>query len=489
MREEFMNGQTEKLPLREKVGYGFGDLASVLFWQCIVGNLMLFYTDVYKIAADPKKAAAVAGLMIGLATIFDGIIDPVIGMIADRTETRWGKFRPYLIWMSVPLMVSAILTFMVPGLGPIGKLVYAYLTLFLFRACYAAINIPYSSLLGVLSPDSKERTSASSFKFAFAYTAGFIVTLTSLILAKHLGNGKDSTDPKGWTYTILLYGCVAVVFFTLTFLLTRERVKPQKGQKTTVGKDLLDLVTNVPWIILLLATLSMILFVSTRMGVTNYYFKYYITENGTVSVPLNLLFWKFNLGFEEIVSAFGAIGQLCAILGTLLVPVLVHLMGKKNAFFTIFGIAIISTAAFYFLKPGNMFMIFALQIIGSLTGGPLSPVIWAMYADTADYSEWKRGRRATGLVFSASAMSQKVGWALGATLTGILLSSYSFVPNQIQSPEANKGIVMLMSTIPAAFGILSVVLIFFYILDDNKMKQIKADLEERRKASGETAAV
>ena len=213
-----MSSEIQKLPLREKVGYGFGDLASVLFWQCIVGNLMLFYTDVFKISADPTKAAAVAGLMIGLATIFDGIIDPVIGMVADRTETRWGKFRPYLIWMSVPLMVSATLTFMVPGLGPMGKLVYAYVTLFLFRACYAAINIPYSSLLGVLSPDSKERTSASSFKFAFAYTAGFIVTLTSLILAKHLGNGKDSTDPKGWTYTILLYGCVAVVFLLHIFL-------------------------------------------------------------------------------------------------------------------------------------------------------------------------------------------------------------------------------------------------------------------------------
>ena len=167
-----MSSEIQKLPLREKVGYGFGDLASVLFWQCIVGNLMLFYTDVFKISADPTKAAAVAGLMIGLATIFDGIIDPVIGMVADRTETRWGKFRPYLIWMSVPLMVSATLTFMVPGLGPMGKLVYAYVTLFLFRACYAAINIPYSSLLGVLSPDSKERTSASSFKFAFAYKIG-----------------------------------------------------------------------------------------------------------------------------------------------------------------------------------------------------------------------------------------------------------------------------------------------------------------------------
>jgi GPH family glycoside/pentoside/hexuronide:cation symporter len=260
-------------------------------------------------------------------------------------------------------------------------------------------------------------------------------------------------------------------------------VKPQKGQRTSVGKDLLDLITNVPWIILLLATLSMILFVSTRMGVTNYYFKYYITENASIAIPINLLFWKFSLGFEEIVSAFGAIGQLCAIAGALLIPFLVNMIGKKNAFFTIFGIAIISTGAFFFLKPGNMLLIFVLQIIGSLTGGPLSPVIWAMYADTADYSEWKRGRRATGLVFSASAMSQKIGWALGATFTGVLLSTYNFIPNQIQSPEANKMIVMLMSIIPAVFGVLSVVLVFFYVLDDNKMKKIKTDLEERRKAT------
>jgi GPH family glycoside/pentoside/hexuronide:cation symporter len=481
-----MSEAIQKLPLREKIGYGFGDFASVLFWQSITMNMMFFYTDVFKIA-ETTKAAVVAGTMIMTSRLFDAVIDPIIGMTADRTETRWGKFRPYLLWMSLPLAISAVLTFSTPDLGPSGKIVYAYLTLFLFMACYAGINIPYSSLLGVLTPDPTQRTSASSFKFTFAYISGMTVSATSLLLAKHFGNGVDTKDPGGWTKTIMLYGIVAIVFFALTFLLTKERVRPPKSQKTSVKRDLADLVTNVPWIVLLFATISMIMFVASRIGVTNYYFKYYITNYSEVThntINYSFLSWNFTWGFEEVATVFNTLGQGCAILGALLVPLLTARIGKKNSFLLLFAIAIVSTAVFYFLTPQDLTLIFLFQITGSLSGGPLSPVIWAMYADTADFSEWKRGRRATGLVFSASATCQKVGWAIGALFTGALLSSYGFIADKAQSLEVSHLLTMLMSIIPSAFGLISVILILFYKLDEKTMKQIQTDLEERRKAGG-----
>jgi GPH family glycoside/pentoside/hexuronide:cation symporter len=482
-----MNAVIQKLSFKEKVGYGFGDFASVLFWQSITMNMMFFYTDVFKIA-ETTKAAVVAGTMIMVSRLFDAVIDPIIGMTADRTETRWGKFRPYLIWMALPLAISAVLTFTTPNFDPAGKLIYAYVTLFIFMACYAGINIPYSSLLGVLTPDATERTSASSFKFTFAYISGMTVSATSLLLAKYFGNGIDTRDPGGWQKTIMLYGAVAIIFFVLTFLFTKERVRPQKSQKTSVKRDLTDLVTNGPWLILLFATVSMIMFVASRIGVTNYYFKYYITNYSDVThntINYNFLWWSFSWGFEEVATVFNTLGQGCAILGALLVPFLSAKIGKKYAFLGLFVVAGISTAAFYFLTPQHLTLIFLLQIIGSLSGGPLSVVIWAMYADTADYSEWKRGRRATGLVFSASATCQKVGWAIGALFTGALLSGYGFIADKPQSPEVNHLLITLMSIIPAAFGLLSIILILFYKLDEKTMTKIELELIERRKASGD----
>ena len=486
-----MGNDSYKLSLREKIGYGFGDFASVLFWQSITMNMMFFYTDVFRIA-ETTQAAVVAGSMIMVSRLFDAVVDPVIGMVADRTETRWGKFRPYLLWMALPLAFSAVLAFTTPDFGPTGKIVYAYGTLILFMACYAGINIPYSSLLGVLTPNPTDRTSASSFKFAFAYISGMTVSATSLLMAKHLGNGVDTRDPGGWQKTILVYGIVAVVFFVLTFLFTKERVKPQKTQRTTVKKDLLDLVTNGPWLILLFSTLSLVMFVASRIGVTNYYFKYYITgfsESVHQTLTYDFLWWSFTWGFEEVATVFNTLGQTSAILGALLVPLLSARIGKKNAFLALFLVAGLSTAAFYFLTAQDLTLIFLLQILGSLTGGPLSVVIWAMYADAADYSEWKRGRRATGLVFSASAMSQKIGWAVGALFTGALLSGYGFIPDKAQSPEVQNLLIQLMSIIPFAFGILSIVLILFYKLDEETMKKVETDLEQRRKESGEEGAM
>jgi GPH family glycoside/pentoside/hexuronide:cation symporter len=470
-----MSLQNQKLSFKEKISYGFGDLASVLYWQTFMLYFTFFYTDVFLIAASA------AATMFLISRIWDGVNDPLMGMIADRTKTRWGKFRPYLLWMCVPFAVVGVLTFTVPDFGPTGKLVWAYGTFIAIMMLYTAINIPYTALLGVISADSIERTTVSSVKFLFAFSAGIIVSATLLPMVKILGAGND---PRGWQLSFVIYGIAAVIFFLIAFKGTRERVQPPKNQQSSIKKDLYELVTNKPWLILLATTITFILFVAVRSSVTVHYFKYVI---GTQQ--LSLPFLKTNTyGFEELTSAFNTVGQISAFIGVLLVSWFAKVVGKKRAFIILFIVAIISTAAFYFLSAAQLGLIFLFQITGSMTGGPLSVLLWAMYADTADYGEWKRGRRATGLIFSASTMSQKFGWAFGAFVALTLMSQVGFIPNQAQSAESQQGLLLLFSVIPAFVGIIALGIMLFYKLDEKKMKEIEAELLERRKASGELAA-
>ncbi len=461
-----------KLKLKEKISYGFGDLASVLYWQTFMLYFTFFYTDVFLIPAS------VAATMFLVSRIWDGVNDPVMGMIADRTKTRWGKFRPYLLWLCVPFAIVGVLTFTVPNFGMTGKMIWAYATFIVIMMLYTGINIPYTALLGVISPDSNERTTVSSVKFIFAFAAGIIVSATLLPMVKAFGKGND---PRGWQLSFVVYGIAAIIFFLIAFKGTRERVQPPKAQKSSVKKDLFELVTNGPWLILLATTITFILFVAVRSSVTAHYFKYVIGAQ-----ELSLPFIKTNTySFETLVSAFNTIGQISSLLGVLMVSWFARIVGKKKAFIIIFIIAIISTAAFYFLSAKQLALIYLFQITGSLTGGPLSVLLWAMYADTADYAEWKRGRRATGLVFSASTMSQKFGWAFGAFVALNLMSKVGFAPNQAQSAESLKGLILLFSLIPAGMGVVSIIIALIYPLNDKRVAQISADLENRRKAIGE----
>jgi GPH family glycoside/pentoside/hexuronide:cation symporter len=461
-----------KLKLKEKISYGFGDLASVLYWQTFMLYFTFFYTDVFLIPAS------VAATMFLVSRIWDGVNDPVMGMIADRTKTRWGKFRPYLLWLCVPFAIVGVLTFTVPNFGMTGKMIWAYTTFILIMMLYTGINIPYTALLGVISPDSNERTTVSSVKFIFAFAAGIIVSATLLPMVKAFGKGND---PRGWQLSFVVYGIAAIIFFLIAFKGTRERVQPPKAQKSSVKKDLFELVTNGPWLILLATTITFILFVAVRSSVTAHYFKYVIGAQ-----ELSLPFIKTNTySFETLVSAFNTIGQISSLLGVLMVSWFARIVGKKKAFIIIFIIAIVSTAAFYFLSAKQLALIYLFQITGSLTGGPLSVLLWAMYADTADYAEWKRGRRATGLVFSASTMSQKFGWAFGAFVALNLMSKVGFAPNQAQSAESLKGLILLFSLIPAGMGVVSIIIALVYPLNDKRVAQISADLENRRKATGE----
>jgi len=495
-----------KLTFRQKVGYGVGDLASCLFWMTIMTQLLFFYTDVFGLSA---KAA---GLMFFVSRILDALFDVIIGMTADRTKSRWGKFRPYILWGAVPLAVMAVLTFTTPDFGELGKLIYAYVTFIVFMFLYSTVNIPYTALLGVISGDPVERTSASSFKFIGAYLGGIIVAATVLPLAAHFGHHNAA---KGWQMTMGVYAILAIVLFMITFLATRERIQPIAKEKTSIKDDLKDLSKNVPWMLLFIVTILFILFVCIRMSVTTHYFKYYVGEQVVpwlahlgnflfqcvnpfiklINFPLSWFGKHITLltpmaanqvfGYEVLASIFNSLGQGLSLIGVLLVPWFAKIFGRKSAVIILFIAAMIFTGSFYFFKPEQLTLILTFQVLGSITGGPISALLWVLYADTADYSEWKTGRRATGLVFSASIMSNKLGWAIGSMIAAFVLEMTGYVKDAVQNIGVQNGLKEMMSIIPVAAGIIAlIILVFFYKLDETTMKTVKTDLEERRRLSG-----
>jgi glycoside/pentoside/hexuronide:cation symporter, GPH family len=468
-----MEEPKQVLSFREKIAYGFGDLASVLYWQTFMLYFTFFYTDVFLLPAS------VAATMFLVVRLFDGVNDPLMGMIADRTNTRWGKFRPWLLWLCVPFAISGVLAFTVPDFGTTGKIVWAYATFALIMVLYTAINIPYTALLGVISPNSQERTTVASFKFIFAFAAGIIVSATLLPMTKWLGGDNPA---QGWQFTFIIYGIAAVVFFLIAFKGTRERVVPIKEQQSSVRRDLRELITNKPWLILLATTITFILMFAVRGSVTAHYFRYFVG-----SQELSLWFLSDRTySFEALVSAYNTVGQISSLLGVVMVMWIAKVLGKKRTFVTFFIVAIVSTGGIYLLREDQLGLLYFLQIIGSLTGGPLSVLLWAMYADTADYNEWIRGRRATGLVFSASTMSQKFGWAMGAFIALTLMSGVGFEPNVVQTPQSLHGLLLLFSVIPAGFGLLSLLIYLNYPLNDDKVAVMTAELQSRRAEQGES---
>jgi Na+/melibiose symporter-like transporter len=723
----------QKLSVREKIGYGLGDTASNLYFQMFINFLLFFYTDVFGIPA------AVAGTLFMISRFWDAVNDPMMGALADRTNTKWGKFRPYLIWIMLPLAVIGVLMFTTPNLDVQGKIIYAYITYILMMMAYTAINIPYSALMGVLSPDSMQRTSASTYRFVLAFVGAFIVQGATLVLVNSAGNvdsgfslsgntltiqetdtrtskiiieasdgersattnflininrkdelpptvkipisglnldegfgeitldlsqiftGQDSEsltfsahnsnnevfeimltgsilvlrekgigrseltltalddpygqknvtipasvnaagnhppaavhdlpdlqadlekksetidlgrlftdddsdnltyqavskdksvasaeisrsmlillfhkagisrveitandnrggqaksafivtvstaendapavfnppadmslnegfgkqvidisdafrDPdgntvtysvkkvdlaKGFQFTMIVFGILSSILFYITFRTTKERVQPPRDQKTSLKNDLKDLVRNRPWMILLVMGIFTLGYVIIRMGAIMYYFKYYI-------------------GNEMLASLFMVLGTIAVIAGVACTEFLSRRLGKKKLYLIVMGLTTILTALFYHIPKERIELVFAVHILISFVMAPQAPLLWAMYADTADYSEWKNKRRATGLVFSAATFAQKFGMALGGGLAGWLLSVFRFQPNVEQTAEALLGIRLMMSYIPAVGTLIAVAAAFFYELDDKTMKKIEKDLADRK---------
>jgi len=478
------NNASEKLGLVEKLSYGLGDLASCLYWQTFMIYLTFFYTDVFGISA------LAAGTMIGISRSTDAFFDPVMGMLADRTRTRWGKFRPFFVWMCVPMAVLGVLTFTVPHLAGNAKLIWAYVTYNALMLVYTAINIPYTALMGVITTNPLERTALSSIKYVGAFAGGMIIAATLLPMAKVGGWLGAQTVERGWQMCFVIYGLAACLCFVTMFFTTRERVVPPQTQKTSVRRDLEDLVTNGPWLILVASTLAFILYVALRGSVTAHYFKYYVGSQ-TVTLPSFLpksIAGTQTWGWESLVSVYNTSTQLASLVGVILMPFAARIAGRKVAFMVLMVIAICCTASFYFLKPDQVPLIFGINLLGSITGGPIIALLMTMYADAADYGEWKKGRRATGLIFSASIFSQKQGWAIGAWVALALMNSVGFVANTDQTPSSLHGLVLLMSVLSASIGVVSMVILMFYPLNEHKMAEIEVELKQRRAEAAAGAA-
>lgn len=453
----------ERIRIKEKIGYGFGDFASSMFWKLFSMFLMFYYTDIVKLS--PSSVAT----MFLLTRLWDGVNDPLMGIIADRTTTPKGKFRPYLLWIAIPFALIGISTFSSPDFGASGKLVYAYITYTLMMMVYTAVNVPYASLLGVITSNPEERTSLASFRFIGAFSGGIFMTATVPYLLSYF-EGTGAKD-GGYQYTVAVYATLAALFFIMTYFWTRERVKPV-NEKTSVKRDLKDLANNVQWFIMLGACVAVLIFNSLIDGSIMFYFKYYV-KNQELPV-FGLVDW------EKMAGAYMTILLVTNLLGVLLAKPLSSKFGKKRTFIGAMTLATAFSSSIYIVQPTQVSVLFSLCIFVGLSAGIVLPLIWSMYADIADFSEYKTGRRATGLVFSSSSMSQKLGWTLGGAVTGWLLAAYGFKADADQTTESLNGIRLMLSVFPAIGAVLSIIFISFYKLTDKYMKTITKELELRR---------
>ena len=465
-----------KIGLSEKIGYGLGDMSSSMFWKLFGAYLMLFYTDVFGISA------AVVGTMFAVTRVWDSFFDPVVGAFADRTSSRWGRFRPYLLFLAVPFGLIGVITFLTPPFDNTGKIVYAYVTYALMMMVYSAINVPYASLLGVMSPDPSHRNTLATYRMTFAYLGSFIALLLFMPLVNAFGGGDVSgpthlwfTAPQfGWFMAVVVIAAICVLLFLACFALTKERVEPIKHEKTSLKTDFRDLVHNKPWWILLGAGVSSLVFNSIRDGATVYYFKYYVDETAVGNISI--------LGLPFVLSGiYLGVGQAANIVGVILAAPVSNRIGKRNTFISSMALATVLSVIFFWFNKDQLYLIFVFQILISICAGSIFPLLWSMYADCADYSELRTGNRATGLIFSSSSMSQKFGWAFGSAITGWMLAQFGFKANAVQSAETIQGIKMFLSILPAVGALLSLVFIYFYPLSESKMKKITAELQEKRK--------
>jgi len=455
-----------RLSVKEKIGYSLGDTASNLYFHTFVLFLPIFYTDVFGLPA------AAMGTMLLVTRIWDAVNDPIMGMIADRTKSRWGKFRPYLIALALPLAIGGVLTFTTPDFGTTGKLIYAYITYVFLVMLYTAVNVPYSALMGVMTPNSLERTEVSSYRFVAAFVGQFIVGATALTLVRYFGNGNEQV---GWQWTMGVYGLLAVILLSSAFFATRERVLPQKEQTTKIKNDLKFLIKNKPWVLIAIATFFQLTYIVMRGSSTPYFFRYYVGDQQLAILGMNI-----SLTYEVFTSSFVTMATVSTLIGAILTKVFVKNIDKKNVYAGFLISSALFSCSFYFLQPHNIIPIYFLNVLVSFFFGSVSVLQWAIYTDAADYGEWKFGRRTTGLIMAASLFALKLGLTMGGSITGWMLEFHGFVPRIEQTEETIVGIRLLMSFYPAIFGVIGGLVMIFYPLKDKMMVKIEEELTVQR---------
>ncbi len=479
----------QTLKLKEKIGYGFGDMASSMFWKIFGMYSLFFYTDVFGLPA------AAAGTMFLVARLWDSFFDVGVGIVADRTRTRWGKYRPYLLWFAIPFAVMGVITFYAPSLGQTQKLIYAYVTYSLMMLVYSAINVPYASLLGVMSPDPNERSVLSSYRMSFAFIGSFITFMLLQPLVDFFSKTFDaanfekaknaagaaaeasiSNSPVGWVFGVAVIGAICTILFFLCFSFTRERVEAvnkEDNENVSVKQDLSNLFHNAPWWILVGTGLAALLFNAVRDGVAIYYFRDY------VGITYRMPFFGWDMA-----TMYFLVGQAANIIGVVLAPSLSSKFGKHKTYMAAMFIASVLSVIFFFI-PNNIVWILILQVLISICAGYVLPLLWSMFSDVVDYQEHKTGRRASGLIFSSSSMSQKLGWAFGAALGGWILAIFKYNPAVLhQLPQTILGEKLMLSIFPAVCALIAVVLMSIYPLKEAILKKIEEELNERRAKAG-----
>jgi glycoside/pentoside/hexuronide:cation symporter, GPH family len=491
----------------EKIGYALGDTAANFVWRAVIVFLPFFLTE----AAGIGPAAV--GVLLLVCRVWDGATDLAMGAVADRTRTRWGKFRPWILWTAVPFAVLGVLTFTTPALTPTGKLIYAYVTYSALIILYTMNNVPYNALMGVMSSSPSVRGTISSYRFVFAFLGGLLLQGLTPTLIFAISSPADAYqrateamtaggfgvvegayyhtfaaigsffntpffvslfgDGPGFPYSasMTLFGIVAVGLFLVAFSSTRERVMPVRDTGSNIREDLRDLVSNGPWLILFVVGILFVTFTTLKNGVIMYYFTFYV-------------------GSVELAGLFMVVGLIGAMIGAAMTGWLVPRIGKRKLMLGAVGLGIVSSTLLYLPGPDSILAIFVLGTITEFSTGPMVALFFAMLADTADYSEWKTNRRATGLFYSAGTVAMKFGSGVGGALTGFLLAAFGYVAAAegvaaVQSAEAIQGIRLLISVIPAAVALLMFIAFLFYRLDELRLSEIESDLALRRGQAGE----
>ena len=462
-----------KTKLIEKIGYGVGDMSSSMFWKIFSYYLPFFYSNIFGLSLID------AGVLVLVTRIWDAVSDPMMGVIADRTNTRWGKYRPYLLWVAPLFSICGILLFTTPDLNYGGKLVWAYVTYIMMMTVYTGINVPYGAMLGVMTDDSNEKTVFSSFRMFFAYGGSFISLFLWEPLTKFVGGDNGYNEPGGWFWAMVFIAAACFVMFILCFLLTKEHLKTVST--VSVGDDFASLLHNKPWWLLIGAALCSNLFNTVRGATVAYYFQ------DIIGPDVNLVLFAFSFLFYA--GLFLGVGEVSNMVGVALCVPIANKLGKKSTFILVNVVLLVLSVAFFFVPctPTGFWLMLVLQVVISVFTGIMSPLVWSMYADVSDYAELKFRTASTGLIFSSASMAQKFGGAIGGAAVLWLLSGFGYVTDQSQlsagtvQPESALLVLRwLMSFIPAMVAALAVVVVWFYPLTTKRINDINAELKKVR---------
>jgi glycoside/pentoside/hexuronide:cation symporter, GPH family len=490
-----MTSESQKLGRKEKIGYAMGDIATNFFFQSMILYQTRFYTDTVGLSA------VAVGSMFLVLRLADAVFDPVIGALSDRTRTRWGNFRPWVLWTAVPFGLIFWLVYVTPNVGPQGKLIYAYLTYTLVMMLYSANNTPYSALMGVMTPDASERSSLASYRFVGALVGQFIIQALPLPLVAKFGQGDSA---RGWAVTMAIFGGLIIVLNLITFASTRERVPPPPGKKHPLSDDLKDVFTCRPWLLMFILTLAVFTMLVVRGSSSNYFFAYYLDQGqikeflgraGLTGIGAGpVTGWKAALdGLGLLVkpdgsnaaavglSLFFVVGSLVQIVGIIFSKPLADRFGKKAVFIAGVSVTTVATAAVFLVGPTSIGLLFWLGILWAVGWGPTVPLLWVMIADVADYSEWKTSRRATGFMYAGILFALKAGLSLGGAMSAWVIDAYGYVPNAVQTEHALLGIRLGASVYPAIALVFVIVCLVIYPIGKALNLRIQDELTERRK--------